>query len=669
MSLPTQTPETPSDSQPRPRARKVTLRMSRPSAPETPAVIPTLPPLPPPPPEGHYPPQTPPVPPLPPLPPPHLPPMGGPPSQFSGQYNPAGLAMNAPPTYAHPYGAMPYPPVYPPVPQHSQYAPFQPWGYAQYPMGPPPVFAPGPFLEHPLATQRATAGDEDPPAHRARGRVANGPLDQARRGDPGAAGSDGGAGANHAAPSSTVGARPGRLYPNKEVSNGVWRFQAEVVNDHIKHAFSAQTDMKWSDFCEEVCRHLNGPHSEVHLVFRISGEGGAWTDLGSEYDWADAIARLIEKIRSARTRAVSIEVKNIHESTRAKAQSSKGKGKGKEKRRREDDIPPALSPDMARQLDCLIKLQQHLACDKHSRPGKKTYCWIKSSGEDASGGHEELTHEEMTLWAKHISLGKTTKHTPPKVQKYDYPPTKKARTGRTTPDVHVSVNITPTPGRNSTVQATHQVSTPAPGPSRLAHINDSHPPSSIAGPSTLRRAQGPRPSRILVLLDCLAELRVPTVMELLWLMDEYEPAIGLNYVDIEEEFVDLGIMDSVDLYSLPVELLATFGGLGHDLAHRLRQFCENLFIPLGLVETGDSDATENTLSEQERALQDLEERAPRPLEEVNEVIDVSDEETLVDGAESDVDGDGDRASYRATSYAVGDDSRVSYRYRATSYEV
>ncbi|KAI9440579.1 hypothetical protein H4582DRAFT_2055924 [Lactarius indigo] len=555
MSLPTPTPETSANSQQQSRVRKVTLRLPQPPVPETPAAIPTLPPLPP---EGYFPPQTPPVPLL----PPHLPPMGGPPSQFSGQYNPAGPAMNAPPTHAHPYGAMPYPPVYPPVPQHSQYAPFQPWGYTQYPMGPPPVFAPGPFFEYLLATQRATAGDEDPPANRAQ--------------------SDGGAGVNHAAPPSTVGARLGRLYPNKEVSNGVWRFQAEVVNDHIKYAFSVQTDMKWSDFREEVCRHLNGPHSEVRLVFRISGEGGAWTGLGSEYDWADAIARLIEKIRSARTRAVSMEVKDIHESTRMKAQSSKGKGKGKEKRRREDDIPPALSPDMARQLDCLIKLQQHLACDKHSRPGKKTYCRVTSSGEDTSGGHKELTHEEMTLWAKHMSLGKTTKHIPPKVQKYDYPPAKKPRAAHTTSNVHVSVNITPTPGRNPTVQATHQGSpTPTPGPSRLAWISDSHPPSSVAGPSTLRRTQGPRPSRFLVLLDCLAELRVLTVMELLVLMDEYMPAIGLNYVDLEEEFVDLGIIDSVDLYSLPVELLATFGDLGRDLAHSLHQFCENLFIPLG----------------------------------------------------------------------------------------
>ncbi|KAH9026474.1 hypothetical protein EDB84DRAFT_1440107 [Lactarius hengduanensis] len=583
MVLPTS--ESPPPSQLRSRVRKVTLRVSRPSAPDAPAAIPVLPPLPPPLPEGHRLPQTPPVPPLPPLQPPHLPPMGGPPNQFSGQYSSAGLAMNVPPTYAHPYGAMSYPPPYPPVPHHSPYgagvgaAPFQPWGYAPYPMAPPPGLFP--------------------------------------------TGRDGDVGANDAAPSSTLGARPARPYPNREVSDGVWRFQTEVVDGHMKHAFTAQTDMKWLDFLGEVLHRLDRPRSEVRVVFRISGEGGAWKDLASEYDWADGIARLVGKARSARTRAVSMEVKDMHESARAK---SKGKGKGKEKRRREDDIPPALSPDMTRQLDCLIKLQQHVACNKHSAPGKKVYCFVEQSAEDASGGHEKLTHEDMTLWAKHMSLGKATIHRPPNVIKFDHRPAKRARTER---------------------------ATPTPGPSRLARVNDSPPctPSSVAGPSTLRPPRGPWPSRILVVLDCLKDLRVPMLMELLSLMDEYEPADGLSYVDIGEEFTDLGIMDSVDLYSLPLELLASFGGLGHDLAHRLHQFCEKLFIPLGfkLVETMDGDIPEYN-SQQEVALQD---GAPRSIGDVHtdEAINVSDEETS-DGTESDDSEATLYNTYRETSYEV-----------------
>ncbi|KAH9040578.1 hypothetical protein EDB84DRAFT_1436726 [Lactarius hengduanensis] len=214
----------------------------------------------------------------------------------------------------------------------------------------------------------------------------------------------------------------------------------------------------------------------------------------------------------------------------------------------------------------------------------------------------------MTLWAKHMSLGKATIHRPPNVIKFDHWPAKRAWTG---------------------------CATPTPGPSCLARVNDSSPctPLSVAGPSMLQPPGGPQPSRILVILDCLKDLRVPTLMELLWLMDEYEPADGLSYVDIGEEFTNLGIMDLVDLYSLPLELLASFGGLGHDLAHRLHQFCKKLFIPLGLVETMDNDTPENN-SQQEAALQD---RAPRSIGDVHtdEVINVSDEETS--GAESDED--------------------------------
>ncbi|KAH9040579.1 hypothetical protein EDB84DRAFT_1559811 [Lactarius hengduanensis] len=198
--------------------------------------------------------------------------MGGPPNQFSGQYNSAGLAMNAPPTYAHPYGAMSYPPPYPPVPHHSPYgagvsaAPFQPWGYAPYPMAPPP------------------------------GR------EQTRR--------DGDVGANDAA---VVGCG----YPARQTQ---------------------QRSQRWR------------PRSRVRIMFQISGEGGVWSDLASEYDWADVIAWLVGKAHSAQTHVVSMEVKDMHKSARVKAQNSKGKGKGKEKRHRRDDIPPVLSPDMTRQL-------------------------------------------------------------------------------------------------------------------------------------------------------------------------------------------------------------------------------------------------------------------------------------------------------------------------------
>jgi hypothetical protein len=57
---------------------------------------------------------------------------------------------------------------------------------------------------------------------------------------------------------------------------------------------------------------------------------------------------------------------------------------------------------MTQQLDCLRKLQQHLLCDTHSSARKRVFCLIKKSEGDGRGGHYELTHGEMTLWAKQM---------------------------------------------------------------------------------------------------------------------------------------------------------------------------------------------------------------------------------------------------------------------------
>ncbi len=198
--------------QPQSHMCRVTLHVSQPSAPDP------LPPTSPPPPEVHHIPQTPPL-------PPHLPPtVAGLPIPNDGQHSLGGLPTNIPPTYAHPYGAVFYPPAYPPVPRHHPYsastgaAPLQPWGYTQYPMAPPPA----PFLAHPSVSQHATTSGGDGTAHEAHGCIADGPVDQdtSGHGDMGVSSTYGGVGMNGAALLSTAGAQPGRSYPNKEVSHG-----------------------------------------------------------------------------------------------------------------------------------------------------------------------------------------------------------------------------------------------------------------------------------------------------------------------------------------------------------------------------------------------------------------------------------------------------------------
>ena len=78
------------------------------------------------------------------------------------------------------------------------------------------------------------------------------------------------------------------------------------------------------------------------------------------------------------------------------------KGKEKEKRCREDDVPPELSPEAKTQYGKLLELQNKLFCHVHSRPGMAVYCRILKASKSSEGGHQEVSHTQMTLWAKHM---------------------------------------------------------------------------------------------------------------------------------------------------------------------------------------------------------------------------------------------------------------------------
>jgi hypothetical protein len=82
------------------------------------------------------------------------------------------------------------------------------------------------------------------------------------------------------------------------------------------------------------------------------------------------------------------------------AAHSPAKGKGKEKCRRKDDIPLELDPETKEQLRCLVELQEHLECEEHSKPGTRVFCWVDPLR--SRRGHSKLSHEDITLWAKHM---------------------------------------------------------------------------------------------------------------------------------------------------------------------------------------------------------------------------------------------------------------------------
>ena len=80
---------------------------------------------------------------------------------------------------------------------------------------------------------------------------------------------------------------------------------------------------------------------------------------------------------------------------------------------------------------------------------------------------------------------------------------------------------------------------------------------------------------------------VPSVLDLLTLMDQDYPTPDQNYVDTLSEFYDLGVEDILDVFGLPCGLLASFGDLGSDRARQLHDYArDKLLLPLGLLETG-----------------------------------------------------------------------------------
>ncbi|KAH9027557.1 hypothetical protein EDB85DRAFT_1892946 [Lactarius pseudohatsudake] len=326
-----------------PRARR--QRASAPAPGPGPALGPALPPAPPPVVQQH-PFQLPPPPPFQPLHAGAYPAPGG-----NGQYHPAGLDMNAPPFYGQPYGAQPYgaqpygmplqpygaPLGYHPLPPHFASYPgvgnthLQPWGYGHYPTG--QLLNPVP---HPVATRPdewAEAQDSAAIVPGAGVVERDAPrMATTTREDKG---------------KSTV-VQQKKSYPNKEVSEGVWRFRVEVDRDQVRQTFVAQTDMTWPEFEAEAFEQFNSRVDEdVRLGYRVSGGNRTWVSLTCPSDWKEAVANVREKILVARTRAVGMravlmEIKDVSTLNQPKARK---KGKGKEKRSRDDDIPPEATPE------------------------------------------------------------------------------------------------------------------------------------------------------------------------------------------------------------------------------------------------------------------------------------------------------------------------------------
>lgn len=84
-----------------------------------------------------------------------------------------------------------------------------------------------------------------------------------------------------------------------------------MVSGHAKREFSAVTDMSWMEFRHQVVSHLDSNGDPVELAYKVSGDTGKASHLKNEDDFEMAIGRVNQRASNARTRAVSMEIKNM----------------------------------------------------------------------------------------------------------------------------------------------------------------------------------------------------------------------------------------------------------------------------------------------------------------------------------------------------------------------
>ena len=85
----------------------------------------------------------------------------------------------------------------------------------------------------------------------------------------------------------------------------------EVNDASVKRKFQARTDLSWQDFAEMAYDCFRKPRNEVLMGYKFIGDAGGVTELTSEKEWNNGMIRIKEKIKSARTRSVTMELRNM----------------------------------------------------------------------------------------------------------------------------------------------------------------------------------------------------------------------------------------------------------------------------------------------------------------------------------------------------------------------
>ncbi|KAF8890354.1 hypothetical protein BD779DRAFT_1671320 [Infundibulicybe gibba] len=401
--------------------------------------------------------------------------------------------------------------------------------------------------------------------------------------------------------------------PNAEPRPGVFMFQVEVISDETKREFTTETDTSWDTFRTSVLDHLEGSTRAPRLAYKVSGDGSKASPLENAKDFATAMERVCYKAGNARTRAVSLEIKNL-----AKGPPSSRKFK---KRSRADDVPPDADEESGPQLKAYKQLEQQIKCELH-----QGHCFVdRPAGYD---NHRRLSHAEMTLWAKMIAIGKATIYNPPHCLSFDRGPAKKPRRspsvgGPTIPELHVTIqNInpasgdltagssswtaraavvppsdiiqsesatgqnTPLPTGNAPLTSTdhpspiptivHFPASPSPPPfSQLWDSFNQYSNKGESGPGHIPQIQPSAPSHM-THIPYPIQPSFPHIQEVLQLVDENKP--GEDFWELKELLLNAGLFSSEQILMLPEDVLGVIVGLPQ--ARVLRNYARHLVLPI-----------------------------------------------------------------------------------------
>ena len=91
----------------------------------------------------------------------------------------------------------------------------------------------------------------------------------------------------------------------------VYMFPVDVVSGDAKRSFTADTDIPWDEFRNRIMRYLENSADEVRLSCKIYGDNSRASLLNDHHDFKAAMDRVCHRAQNARTREISLEIKNI----------------------------------------------------------------------------------------------------------------------------------------------------------------------------------------------------------------------------------------------------------------------------------------------------------------------------------------------------------------------